>query len=85
MDTGTRLQPEIKAFGCLKITFGAEEIELEREKQFLNYMVSVSRERKRGSGGCGEEKASAPHLLGFASMHGKSACYIKKKKRQEKE
>ena len=36
---------EIKASECLKITSAAEETGLEREKQFLNYMVSVSGER----------------------------------------
>lgn len=36
---------EIKASECLKITSVAEETGLEREKQFLNYMVSVSGER----------------------------------------
>lgn len=42
---------EIKTVECLKITFVAEENGLEREKQFLNYMVSVSRERVSGWGG----------------------------------
>ena len=37
---------KIKASECLKMTFVAEEIGLEREKQFLNYMVLVSREEK---------------------------------------
>lgn len=36
---------EIKASESLKITSVAEETGLEREKQFLNYMVSVSGER----------------------------------------
>ena len=48
---------EIKALECLKITFVAEEIGLEREKLFLNYMVSVSRERKSiSSGGVGRRR-----------------------------
>lgn len=43
---------KIKALECLKITLVAEEIGLEREKQFLNYTVSVSREEKSfGVGG----------------------------------
>lgn len=41
---------EIKPLECLKMTFVADEIELEREKQFLNDMVSVFRERERVSG-----------------------------------
>lgn len=41
---------EIKPLECLKMTFVADEIKLEREKQFLNDMVSVFRERERVSG-----------------------------------
>lgn len=37
---------EIEASECLNITSVAEETGLEREKQFLNYMVSVPGERR---------------------------------------
>ena len=46
MDMAQECSLEIKALECLKITFVAEETGWEREKQFLNYMVSVSTERE---------------------------------------
>lgn len=57
---------KIKALECLKITLLAEEMGLEREKQFLNYMVSVSREEKSfGVGG----RWRGAHEVHWASFH----------------
>lgn len=72
--------PERKALGCLKITFVAEEISLEREKPFLSYMVSVSRGgRERGGGG--EHIASSRLHFNSHLIHGKSTCLLEKNKR----
>lgn len=58
MDTGTRLQPVNKICRTFKSYFCARGNQVWKQKQFLNYMVSVSRERKRDSDGKKKEKAS---------------------------
>ena len=68
--------------------FMAEKIGLEREKQFLNYMVSDSRERKGDLRRVGEEKPSLnifQVFFQFTIIHGQSPCLLLKKKKKGKE
>lgn len=80
---------EIKPLECLKMTFVAGEIELEREKQFLNDMVSVFRERERVSGWeVGRRRpvhTSSGLHFSLHFVHGKSPCLFKKKKKKLEE